>query len=294
MAPKEAVFVIIPVHNRKSITLSCLASLAQNGDLERCVVVIVDDGSTDGTEQAIDDSYPEVTVLHGDGSLWWTGAIARGMKYAIEQGAEYIIWLNDDCIPYPNTLSLLVEFCRSHPDAIAGAAGYLADLNYLHETGAQGRKRVAAKPGEVVPVDEMSGHCVCIPGAVINRIGFPDMRRFPHYHGDSMYILKATRSGFPAYIVGDARIDHKGIIKSNVQDFLSESKVGRSPITEFNTLFLSKKSFYYLPTQFFYYLEKYGAGKGIPIFLTKLIGWFIQFLQLQFGKPEPIGRSEIK
>ncbi len=294
MAQKESVFVIIPVHNRKSITLSCLASLAQNRDLERYFVVIVDDGSTDGTEQAIYDSYPEITVLHGDGSLWWTGAIARGMKYAIQQGAEYIIWLNDDCIPYPNTLSLLVEFCRSHPDAIAGAAGYLAELNCLHETGAQGRKRVAAKPGEVVAVNEMSGHCVCIPGSVIAQVGFPDMKRFPHYHGDSMYILKATRSGFPAYIVGDARIDHKGIIKSKVQDFLNGSKVGRSPITEFKMLFLSKKSFYYLPTQFFYYLEKYGIGKGMSAFLTKLIWWCIQFLQLQLGKTEPTGNSVMK
>lgn len=298
MAQKESVFVIIPVHNRKSITLSCLAALAQNENLERYFVVIIDDGSTDGTKQAISDSYPEVTVLRGDGNLWWTGAIARGMKYAIEQGAEYVIWLNDDCIPYPNTLSLLVEFCRSHPDTIAGAAGYLADLNCLHETGAQGRKRVAAKPGEVVPVDEMSGHCVCIPGSVMNQIGFPDVKRFPHYHGDSMYILKATRSGFPAYIVGDARVDHRGMIKSKVRDFLEPSQGERSPMTAFKRLFLSKKSFYYLPTQFFYYLEKYGASKGIPIFLTKLIGWFIQFLQLvwqlQFGKSELIGHSDVK
>jgi|YNPMSStandDraft_2_1061718.scaffolds.fasta_scaffold131259_1 GT2 family glycosyltransferase len=40
-------FIIIPVHNRKSITLKCLDNLEKNGDLARFRVVVVDDGSTD-------------------------------------------------------------------------------------------------------------------------------------------------------------------------------------------------------------------------------------------------------
>ncbi|MFP3345185.1 glycosyltransferase, partial [Halomonas sp. SIMBA_159] len=85
---------IIPVHNRKNITLKCLETLKQCGDLDRYYTIVVDDGSTDGTSEAITNLYPEVTILTGDGNLWWTGAIRKGMEYAYERGAEYFIWLN--------------------------------------------------------------------------------------------------------------------------------------------------------------------------------------------------------
>jgi GT2 family glycosyltransferase len=73
----QKIFIIIPVHNRKQITLNCLKSLSKNGDLGRYHVVVVDDGSTDGTAEAIQALYPDIVVLHGDGNLWWTGAIKK-------------------------------------------------------------------------------------------------------------------------------------------------------------------------------------------------------------------------
>ncbi len=60
---KEPVYILIPVHNRKQTTLACLGVLGQNGDLERYHVVIVDDGSTDGTAEAIHSLYPDITIL---------------------------------------------------------------------------------------------------------------------------------------------------------------------------------------------------------------------------------------
>ena len=278
MLLKEPVFIILPVHNRKAVTLSCLENLEKNGDLTHYQVVVVDDGSTDGTEQAIHQQYPEVTVLKGDGNLWWTGAIVQGMQFAIDQGAEWVIWLNDDCILSEGSLSRLVEFCRTHPHAIAGTACYLAAPRTLHVSGARGRQRLAAKPGEVVAVDEMSGHCVCIPRAVVDRIGLPNAEKFPHYHGDSMYILKASRSGFSAYILGDAQLEHAGVIKSSVSDFMDLTKSDQSIVQSFKTVFLHQKSFYFLPTQFFYYQEKYGFLVGTPLFFAKVLGWLWQFM----------------
>ena len=161
-ALKESVYILIPVYNRKETTLKCLENLSKCGDLQRYQVVIVDDGSTDGTADAIGKLYPGVTVLPGSGDLWWTGAMAQGMQYADAQGAEYFIWLNDDCTPEPDALPQLVEFLRSHPNTIAAPTCYTYQSNSLakEHNGFIGRKSYTANSGEVVFVDGLSGWCV--------------------------------------------------------------------------------------------------------------------------------------
>ena len=283
---RESIFVIIPAYNRRLITLKCLDNLKENGDLDRYHIIVVDDGSTDGTDTAISNLYSDVILLRGDGNLWWTGAIRKGMEYAQQQRAEFFIWLNDDCITKKKTLRLLVEHSRNNPKIITGSACYLLETNALHESGAKGRIRRMARPGETVEVDEMSGHCICFSAHVIDNVGLPDTHRFPHYHGDSMYILRATRAGFLAFILGDAPIYHSGEIKSSLQDFLDLVKPTASLPQAFAQFFWNKKSLYYLPTQFFYNTEKYGFWQGIGLFSLKLIQWLIKWSWLMISRPK--------
>lgn len=280
---KEPVYIVTPVYNRKETTLTCLESLKKYGDLQRYHMVIVDDGSTDGTTAAINTLYPEVTVLPGNGDLWWTGAMAWGMQYAYEQGAEYFIWLNDDCFPEPDTLPQLVEFLRTHPDTIVGPTCYTHKSNSLakEHNAFRGRKSCAASPGEVVFVDGLSGWCVGIPGSVFRKIGPPDTDKFPHYSGDDTYILRATRSGFKACVVGDIKVTLVGSVHPKL-NFRSYFHPGLTPASTFQALFWSKKSPYRLPTKFFYFTERYGLLLGMLLFLTKLISWLGRWAKLQF------------
>jgi GT2 family glycosyltransferase len=276
------IHIIIPVHNRKMLTLACLENLKANGDLQKYQVIVVDDGSTDRTPEEVKSTYPEVTVLNGDGNLWWTGAIAKGMNYTAIHQAEFAIWLNDDCILESNALSILVEFLYSHPQSIAGAVCYSLETQTLEETGAQGRKRVTANPGEIVAVNEMSGYCVGIPIEVVKAIGVPNQSRFPHYYGDCTYILKANRLGFPAYILGDVRVSHQ-VSKLTIQDVVSRLKADHSIIQIFEAVFLNKKSPYFLKSQFFYGLEKYGFIQGLAIFLIKFNGWMLKIIKAKLN-----------
>lgn len=281
---KEPVYIIIPVHNRKTTTLACLENLKKCGDLQRYYVVIVDDASTDGTAAAINTLYPEATVLPGNGDLWWTGAMAQGMQYAYEQGAEYFFWLNDDCTPEFDTLPRLVEFLKTHPDTIVAPTCYTNESNLLikHHNGFQGRKSCAANPGEVIFVDGMSGWCVGIPAAVFRKIGSPDAKRFPHYSGDDTYILRATRAGFKACVIGDIKVTLVGPVHPKL-DFRSYFHPNQAPTSTFQALFWSKKSPYRLQTKFFYFMERYGLLLGMFLFLTKLILWLGQGVWLQFA-----------
>jgi GT2 family glycosyltransferase len=274
------VYIIIPVHNRKNLTLQCLEQLKNQNLLISCNVVLVDDGSTDGTKETVAEDYPEVNLLLGDGNLWWTGAIVLGMEYAVENAAELIIWLNDDCILESQALKTLIEFLETHPRSIAGAVCYAQETNMIEETGAQGRKRVTANPGEVVAVDEMSGYCVGIHIEVVKSVGFPNAKKFPHYYGDSAYILKATRSGFPAYILGDVKVKHP-TARSNINDFVNCFRERYSLIQILKLILLNKKSPYFALSQLFYNQEKYGFIVGSAIFMSKLHLWIIKILKSQ-------------
>jgi len=202
---KEPVYIIIPVHNRKNIALQCLETLKQCGDLERYYTVVVDDGSTDGTSEAITNLYPEVTILTGDGNLWWTGAIKTGMMYAYDQGAEYFIWLNDDCMVTNGTLPHLVQFCGDHQKTIIGCQGY---LNLDHKEIAFGGKLKTINgyqfkkfpETETNPCDLLSGNIVCFSKQVILEIGYPDFSSTPHYGGDSLYLIRARNAGFKIFV----------------------------------------------------------------------------------------------
>lgn len=282
--PKESVYIVIPVYNRRETTLRCLENLSQCGNLRRYHVVIVDDGSTVGTANTISSLYPDVTVLPGNGDLWWTGAMAQGMQYADEQGAEYFVWLNDDCTPESDALLKLVEFLRSHSDTIAAPTCYTHQSNSLirEHNGFRGRKSCTANPGEVTFVDGLSGWCVGIPASVFHKIGPPDTTKFPHYSGDDTYILRATRFGFKACVVGDIQVTLFGPVHPKL-NFHSYFSPNLTPAKTFQALFWSKQSPYRLLTLFFYQTERYGLLLGLPFFIIKLISWLGQWARWQLA-----------
>ncbi len=281
MLKKESVYVIIPVHNRKNITLNCLNNLSKSSDLERYYFIVIDDGSTDGTTEAIRSLYPEVIILSGDGNLWWTGAIKKGMEYAINKGAKYLIWLNDDCIPNTATLSLIINFLKINPETIVGASCYSPESNEPVKSGFKGRHRLKASLDEVVFVEGLSGYCVGIPSAIVNKIGLPNADRFPHYFGDVMYVLKATQAKFKVCILGSAKVILPGENNAihSLPNYLFQMSSIKLPL-----IFWNKKSQYYLPAQFFYHIEKYNLLFGIPLFLVKTSWYLVQFVKIKYLK----------
>ena len=202
---KQSIYIIIPVHNRKPLTLGCLKNLKTNGDLQKYHVIVVDDGSSDRTSDEVAEYYPEVTILKGDGNLWWTGAIALGMKYAYEQGAQYFIWLNDDCQLSDRTIENLVDFASEHQNVIVGCQGIESENPNAIVFGGklktwQGYRFIRPPVNTVASCDLLSGNIVCIPRSVVDQIGYPDSSFTPHYGGDALYLILAKKAGFSIYV----------------------------------------------------------------------------------------------
>lgn len=200
------VWIIIPVHNRCATTKACLENLSKLKVLNRFQVVVVDDGSTDGTAEMLND-FPECKVLKGDGNLYWGGGIAMGMKEAFEHSAHVIVWLNDDCIPDNGSIEKTVNRVQV-TGGICGGVCFDQQRQNVTYSGIlykdKGRERICPRGDGIVDSDMLNGNLVAIHRNVVNRIGVLDPSEFIHYGGDSWYTLKARQSGFKVEIDGSA------------------------------------------------------------------------------------------
>ncbi|MDX5421249.1 MAG: glycosyltransferase family 2 protein, partial [Hymenobacteraceae bacterium] len=114
------IHIVIPVFNRKEYTRECLKSLSAQTN-QAYKVIIVDDGSTDGTEDMLREEFPEVEVLKGDGGLFWTAGVNMGIRYALEQNAQLIMTMNNDVVTDKELIEQMYVWHRRKPKALLGA-----------------------------------------------------------------------------------------------------------------------------------------------------------------------------
>ena len=233
------VYVVIPVHNRRKMTLSCLARLQTTGVLAWAKTIVVDDGSSDGTGAAVRESFPQVLVLDGDGNLWWTGGIVFGMKEAMRLDAKVIMWLNDDCQPRPGTMELLARHSLETGAISVGQTITAAGGLYTGWTKTLWNlKPVICPPGERMPCDTFPGNCVAMPRSVVEEVGYPDAATFPHVLADADYGFRAHAQGFKSVLMGDALCDGIDSLNPRATSWLLDDR----PATELLKPLLTRTS----------------------------------------------------
>ncbi len=218
--------VIIPVHNHIELTKSALKDLNEKiPDFSdyNFHIVIVDDGSTDGTADWIISTHPYVHVLRGDGNLWWSGGINMGVRYAIDAlKADYIILWNNDITIEPNYFIQLVKIwsqtdeniiigskilVHEKPDLIWAMGGYFNPYNGKY--GMYSYFEPNINHAEPVEVDWLPGMGTAIHKSVISNIGYWNDKDFPQYHGDSDYTYRAFLKGYKIKVYPDLVIYNK-------------------------------------------------------------------------------------
>src|SRR6478736_9895838 len=114
--------IVIPVFNRKKFTADCLQSLL-NQTHRADFIIVVDDGSTDGTWEMLDAVFPEVIVLRGDGNLFWTAAINLGIRCALSLNPDYVMTLNNDTVASGDFIEKMLLGAKQYPKGLIGALG---------------------------------------------------------------------------------------------------------------------------------------------------------------------------
>ncbi len=205
----KKVALVIPVYNRRDTTLQGLRSLSKI-DTEGLDVriFVIDDGSTDGTEDAIREHFPDVVLIEGDGSLHYAAGTNRGISAALDWDPEYIATMNDDAVFHDQFLQKLIETAERNPRSIVGALLLLWDQP--HKVFQVGQYWNTWKGGWLIPddltafnvpteefeVECLVGNCVLFPVAAIRENGLMDEVKFPHGWGDAQYLMRMRKAGW--------------------------------------------------------------------------------------------------
>jgi GT2 family glycosyltransferase len=207
--PIHEIAVLMTSFNRREVTLKSLDSLFRQQKTEgiRFVVFLVDDGSTDGTSEAVSSLFPQVKVLQGDGTLFWNGGMRVAFAAAIRESFDAYLFLNDDTTLYGDALGSIIK-CARRWSAASGAAIVVGSTkspgSEKHSYGgiAMSADGFAIKLEKVTPdgslplaCDTMNGNIALIPREIVAVVGNLD-KRFHHQFGDLDYGLRARRAGF--------------------------------------------------------------------------------------------------
>ncbi|HXH70376.1 MAG TPA: glycosyltransferase family 2 protein [Pyrinomonadaceae bacterium] len=209
MPQPKKIELVIPVYNRREITLQGLRSLRRidRRNLETHIIV-VDDGSTDGTSEAIQKDFPEVQIIKGNGTLHYAAGTNRGISAALERNPDYIVTMNDDAIFHEQFLQRLVKNAEANPHSIVGALLLLwnephrvfqIDFKWKTSVGGWFQPEDATVfdfPPNAFEVEGMAGNCVLYPVEAIRECGLMDEKKFPHGWGDIQYVVRMKRKGW--------------------------------------------------------------------------------------------------
>ncbi len=202
--------VLVSCFNRKATTLAGLESLFNQRGVDdvRVTVFLVDDASPDGTAAAVAERFPSVRLLHGDGSLWWVGAMRMAFAAAMAEKYDAYVWWNDDTELMDDALHRLIACAVEVEPSLGPAivAGSTCDPSTGKRTYGGWYKRprgfhidfipVEPSPDHSTRVDTMNGNVVLIPTSIATAIGNME-GGFRHRLADWDYGQRAVMAGFP-------------------------------------------------------------------------------------------------
>lgn len=194
------IYVLVPVHNRRALTERFVRCLAEQTD-QNAHLVLVDDGSRDGTADMVRSIIPSATVIRGTGHWWWAGSLEQARRWLIRQPAtadDLVLIANDDTTFEPDFLASARAAMRPDERMLLLAQPYSKQTGLALPLGTHVdwralKFRPAERPEDI--------GCFPTRGLFLRRDDFAALGGFhtvllPHYLSDYEYTLRAARRGF--------------------------------------------------------------------------------------------------
>jgi GT2 family glycosyltransferase len=281
--------VLLTSFNRKYYTLECLQALKNSTGLDgvELEAVLVDDGSSDGTAEAVSARFPWVKVLFNHGPpVFWCRGMHRAFSEAISTGYDCYLLLNDDTMLFPNAVSALLACEKklritnsTYPVVVVGSTQ--DKVSGAHTYGGEHRissvKRTTfrlVRPSDTPQrLDTFNGNVVLLPADVVEKVGNLDPM-FEHAMGDIDYGLRASRAGVGVWLAPGF---HGTCSNNPAAGTFNDSKLSWSARWQH---LLSRKG---LPWRSWLHFTRRHAGVGWPIFFL----WPYFRLLCQFRPSSP-------
>lgn len=210
--------IIIPTFNRKLYLNNLLNQISNIADSNfNLYIVVVVDGSTDGTVEMLSKYFPSVHIVNGTGDWWYTKSINEGFAYIKKLNIDYVLTLNDDILLKKNFFQVLNKTIDQAPkNSIIGALS-LTKSNPEKILSA-GVKKIILWRYKLLPYYKLftnkddvpllkgihhsmvlPGRGMLIPYEVLNILkGFDGL--FSQYHSDFDFCLRAKKKGYKIFI----------------------------------------------------------------------------------------------
>ncbi|MDR3651534.1 MAG: glycosyltransferase family 2 protein [Paludibacter sp.] len=213
----EKIAILLTCHNRKDKTINCLKSVYRAIDLSKHKIkfdiYLVDDGSTDGTNEEISKKFPEINITNGSGELFWSGGMRLAWETALKQDIDYdaFLLLNDDVVLnelFLDNLLLTHEFClKQYNQSGIYACSTKDELNSKISYGGTlithrgfKIKSKLVKPTDVpTPCTMANANILMVTKDVVKAIGILD-KKYIHQFGDYDYTLMASEHKIPVLV----------------------------------------------------------------------------------------------
>jgi GT2 family glycosyltransferase len=244
------IFVIIPVFNRWHYTKECLLSLHAQ-ECKDFKIVVVDHGSTDETSHRLKIEFPNVIVLKGNESMWWTAATNLGVKFSLKENCSHILCLNNDLTVNPNYLQTFNELIKINPHSLIGSSA--VDKTNSENVIFKGikwnkwtaryqslakMKRIpeAYEEPDFYYTDLLPGRGTLVTVSAFKEIGLFDEVNFPHYGSDEDFSLRCKKKGYSLLV------SKKAIVHSVVEATGLTKIRNQGTLKYLNEIFSSIKS----------------------------------------------------
>ncbi len=211
MSDKFVVAVVV-TYNRKELLRECVNALL-NQEYNNCKVVVIDNNSSDGTEEYIKDLVDGDNVIYKNTgeNLGGAGGFNYGIKEASKLNPDFVWIMDDDCIVHKHTLDNFIIADRK----LNGKYGYLSSKvlwkdNTICKMNIQRKtltKTVKDFDSSFVPVSMASFVSLFIPYGIIKEFGLP-IKDFFIWTDDWEYTRRISRN-YPCYLINKSVVTHK-------------------------------------------------------------------------------------
>lgn len=215
-----SVHVVVPVFNRLAMTQSLVACMRKQKLNQPLRILIVNDGSTDGTAEWL-AAQSDIDVLNGDGSLFWGGAVDMALRN-LQAGAaseDWVLLINNDTTVAEDFVQRLLDAAEMYaPAAVGSVVRDEADHARILSIGARvdawrlltrdllDPTRSDPISDSVMEVDALSGRGVLFPLISLNVAGGMRPRALPHYLADYELSLRVRKLGWRLLVLSTAAV----------------------------------------------------------------------------------------